>query len=318
MALAVGIGQYSCMSDGLREIRLFVATYEERSFTAAAQRENATQSGVSQHIRKLEDRHQVRLFTRGSGSVTPTPAGDTFYRRCIDMLRAHDEAANELRRFATGLDGEFSAGLVPILSSSVLAPTLSRFIESNPNSKARIIEANSDELTERVASGELGFAVVPAFPITMSLRSRLFVRTPEMLVVGRSAWPAGAGIGGRLCAHRPLKLVLPSRHLTRRRTIESYLASNDVHVDQLLELDAMLGMLDLVARTNWTTILPGVMVASEWKRDSFLVTPLEPALSLDLVLIESARRVLSPPEQEFLRILEEETRQVNRLQSEPG
>ena len=34
-----------------RDIRMFVAAYEERSFTAAAKRENATQSGVSQHMR---------------------------------------------------------------------------------------------------------------------------------------------------------------------------------------------------------------------------------------------------------------------------
>ncbi len=38
-----------------RDIRLFVAAFEERSFTAAARREGATQSGVSQHIRKLEE-----------------------------------------------------------------------------------------------------------------------------------------------------------------------------------------------------------------------------------------------------------------------
>ena len=31
----------------LRDISIFVAAYEERSFTAAAERENATQSGVS-------------------------------------------------------------------------------------------------------------------------------------------------------------------------------------------------------------------------------------------------------------------------------
>ncbi|HIC67388.1 MAG TPA: LysR family transcriptional regulator, partial [Paracoccus sp.] len=38
----------------LRDISIFVAAYEERSFTAAAERENATQSGVSQHMRNLE------------------------------------------------------------------------------------------------------------------------------------------------------------------------------------------------------------------------------------------------------------------------
>ncbi len=43
------------MSESLRDFHLFVAVYEERSFTAAAAREHATQSGVSQHVRKLED-----------------------------------------------------------------------------------------------------------------------------------------------------------------------------------------------------------------------------------------------------------------------
>jgi hypothetical protein len=43
------------VTESLRDIRIFVAAYEERSFTVAAVREHATQSGVSQHIRKLEE-----------------------------------------------------------------------------------------------------------------------------------------------------------------------------------------------------------------------------------------------------------------------
>ena len=50
------------MSASVRDIRLFVAAYEERSFTAAATREHATQSGVSQHIAKLEQHFRVALF----------------------------------------------------------------------------------------------------------------------------------------------------------------------------------------------------------------------------------------------------------------
>ena len=73
------------MPGTLRDIRLFVAAYEERSFTGAATRENATQSGVSQHIRKLEESFGVDLFSRDKGRVAPTPAGDGYYRRCIDV-----------------------------------------------------------------------------------------------------------------------------------------------------------------------------------------------------------------------------------------
>ena len=83
-----------------RDIRLFVAAYEERSFTAAARREHATQSGVSQHIRKLEDGLRVKLFVRDKGRVVPTPAGDSYYRHCIELLKPHAKATDAVRATA--------------------------------------------------------------------------------------------------------------------------------------------------------------------------------------------------------------------------
>ncbi len=52
----MALARQAPMSQSIRDIRVFVAAYEEGSFTAAAARENATQSGVSQHVRKLEER----------------------------------------------------------------------------------------------------------------------------------------------------------------------------------------------------------------------------------------------------------------------
>jgi len=46
----------------MRSLRIFVAAFEQGSFTAATQREGATQPGVSKHIRSLEARHGVLLF----------------------------------------------------------------------------------------------------------------------------------------------------------------------------------------------------------------------------------------------------------------
>ena len=38
----------------LRQLNSLIAVYEEGSFTAASERENATQSGISQHISAIE------------------------------------------------------------------------------------------------------------------------------------------------------------------------------------------------------------------------------------------------------------------------
>ena len=48
----------------LRQIRSVIAVFEEGSFTRAADRENATQSGVSQHVAAVEAALGVTLFDR--------------------------------------------------------------------------------------------------------------------------------------------------------------------------------------------------------------------------------------------------------------
>ena len=110
-----------------------------------------------------------------------------------------------------------------------------------------------------------------------------------------------------------MKLVVPSRANTRRRLIETYLASNGIEIDGLIEMASMLGTLDFVARTEWMAILPGIMMAAETKPRQYTVNPIAwPAFGLDLVLIEPSRRPVSPGAQAFLEILEEESIRLNR------
>jgi LysR family nitrogen assimilation transcriptional regulator len=298
-------------SGSFRDIRLFVAAYEERSFTAAARRENATQSGVSQHIRKLEDGLRVKLFVREKGRVEPTPAGDSYYRHCIDLLNTHARAIAAVGRHRAGLQGNIVIGLMPTMTRCALAQVLARFIDSHPNAVVRVVEGYSAALTEQVLAGQLDFAVVPAFSGAPGLRSRLFLRTPELLVSSRRSGLAHLA-PACLAKLGPLKLVVPSKANTRRRLIETYLASNGVEVERMLELDAMLGTLDFVAHTDWVAILPALMMARETRQRLFTLNVVaEPAFMLDLVLIEPARRPMTPTVHAFLEMLEEESRRLN-------
>jgi len=295
----------------LRDIRLFVSVYEERSFTLAAQRENATQSGVSQHVRNLEDGFGVPLFIRGKGRITPTPAGDAYYRRAIDVLRAHDAASQAVRGYASGLDGQIVVGLMPTMTRCTLAPALARFVEAHPNVAVHVIEGYSAILTQMVRAGEVDFAVVPAFSDSAGLKSRLLLRTPELFVsAADAARPAGPV---RLKEQGKLKLVLPSVVNTRRRTLETYCATVGADVTRIIELDTMFGTLDFVARGDWVTILPSLMMGDGATR-GFTVNPIvDPALTLDLVLIEPARQSLAPAAALFLAMLEDEARRISAM-----
>jgi LysR family transcriptional regulator, nitrogen assimilation regulatory protein len=300
------------MSGSLRDIRLFVAAYEERSFTAAAHRENATQSGVSQHIRKLEAGLKVQLFSRDKGQVAPTPAGDSYYLRCIDVLRAHATATSVAKSFATGLHGSIVIGLMPTMTRCMLAPVLAAFTVAHPNMTVRIVEGYSAPLTQQVRSGDLDFAIVPAIPVLPGLKSRLFLRTPEVLVAAKSAAGVTHGVPIALKPLGPLKLVLPSKINTRRNLVETYCAAHGIEIARLIEMDGMLGTLDFVARTDWATILPGIMMAIDEPGGRLISAPVaDPPLMLDLVLIEPSRRPMSEPARVFLDMLQAEALKLN-------
>ena len=110
----------------LRQIRAVIAVCEEGSFTRAAQRENATQSGISQHVAAVERALKVKLFERATGGVTPTPAGLRYYKRCVEAVGALEHAAEEARSMAGEVTGDVFRYEWTERTIGMVGPTASR------------------------------------------------------------------------------------------------------------------------------------------------------------------------------------------------
>ena len=196
----------------LRQIRAVIAVCEERSFTRAAERENATQSGISQHVAAVERALGVTLFERSTTGVMPTAAGLRYYRRCVDAIGALDAAAEETRTLAGRVSGPLRIGLMPTFTRAALAPALKDYVREHPDVSLRIVEGYSGLLTDMVLAEEIDFAVVPSFEGRTGLKSRLLARDREMLLSGKAR-----GLRPlkpvRLSSLSPLKLVVPGLSL---------------------------------------------------------------------------------------------------------
>lgn len=84
----------------LNDLLAFVTVAREGSFTRAAAMLGVSQSALSQSIRGLEDRMQIRLLTRTTRSVAPTPAGERLMHAIghrFDEIEAELNALTELR-----------------------------------------------------------------------------------------------------------------------------------------------------------------------------------------------------------------------------
>jgi DNA-binding transcriptional LysR family regulator len=117
----------------LNELLGFVTVAREGSFTRAAASLGVTQSALSQSIRGLEERLQIRLLTRTTRSVSTTAAGERLVRAIgqrFDEIESELDALTELR--------DKPAGTVRItcgdhVLQSILLPRLTPLLQDYPD-----------------------------------------------------------------------------------------------------------------------------------------------------------------------------------------
>ena len=297
----------------LRQVRAVIAVCEEGSFTRAAERENATQSGISQHVASVERALGVKLFERSARGIVPTPAGLRYYKSCVEAVGRLEDANEAARRLGGLVAGDLRIGLMPTFTRAVLAPTLDDFVPRYPDVRLHVFEGYSGVLTEMVLADELDFAVVPAFEGRVGLKPRLLVRDREMLLSGakRGLKPLAPV---RLADCAPLKIVVPGPDNVRRRNLETYFQTHGVEIAALLEMDAMIGTLEFVARSDWVTVLPSLISVNDIGKGDLVVNPIvDPPLHAEFVVIQPARRTLSVPARLFLERFDAEVAHIHAI-----
>ena len=143
------------VNDELSDLAIFAAVADARSFTRAAAKVGKSQSALSQSVRRLEDRLKLRLLTRTTRSVMPTPAGEQLLstlRPALDEIGAQLKALSELRELPSG-SLRLTAGRHAV--ETVLWPVLLRLNARYPDIKVEVsIEpALIDIVTEQYDAG---------------------------------------------------------------------------------------------------------------------------------------------------------------------
>ncbi len=98
------------LKDNFNDLLSFMVVARERSFTRAAAQLGVSQSALSHAMRKLEARLDVRLLTRTTRSVVPTPAGEQLFSRLSPHLLEIEQELTALRSTRDKPAGECRRG----------------------------------------------------------------------------------------------------------------------------------------------------------------------------------------------------------------
>lgn len=280
----------------LREFRTFVAVYEECSFTAAASRMNATQSGISQQIKKIEQVVGVRLFDRGTRTVKPTTQGEMYYAHCLRLLREYDEAISTLQTPSQpDQTRRICLGIVPWLSRCILPPLLQRFAAAYPDVVIEVEEASADVLDARLRDGHLRFIITENELGDTATFSEGTV-SQCVVVTGRHERSISRYIHPEEIASR--NLILPPMGNPIRTAAERMFAQYGGRPAKSIEINSISAAINLAIQSGWSAFVPIIALIAETATIDCVADSIIGGPGVGVV-VRSRRTSLSPIEQKF-------------------
>jgi len=281
------------MSVSIKQLKAFVAVVEENSFSLAAERLNATQSGMSMLVQNLELSIGKKLINRVPGKMVLTESGKNFYKYALEILSLMDKALINAKTDNKDLSGTFNCGLMPTFTRSALPTTLSKFLKEYPKVDVKVTEAYSGVLEDMVRTNKLEFAIVPSVKNPTGLNIEFVSSDLNFLVTKKNSEfehlkPL------KLSKLDKIKIILPGVENSRRISLDEYFATHNIKIDKTLEMDGMIGTLEMVASSDWCAILPAVLCDLDILGNLRTLSPLtSPTLTTEYVLITSASKELS-------------------------
>ncbi|TAX26815.1 LysR family transcriptional regulator [Rhizobium leguminosarum] len=210
------------MLDGvsLDQLRIFVASADEGSFSAAARRLRRTQSAVSESIANLEAQLAVTLFDRSARYPQLTTQGGVLLADARTVVGAVDCMKARAKGIAGGLEPELAAVIDVFFPITTIADVSHEFRREFPVTPLRLYVEALGATVQPVIDGRASFGLVGSLPTLPDGLLAERITSVEFVMVAAAQHPLAErqGLIPREELARHVQLVLTDRsHLSTGR-----------------------------------------------------------------------------------------------------
>lgn len=165
----------------LRQMRVFAAVAQYRSFTRAARELHLTQPAISQQIKLLEAEIGLPLLEHVGRQIHLTDAGAELLRyasQVSDLLRDAGESLAAMRGLRRGV-----LKLGAVSTAKYFAPSLlSAFAPAYPEVTIRFTVGNREEIIQQLASNEIDLVIMGRPPRELVTVAEPFAKHPLVII----------------------------------------------------------------------------------------------------------------------------------------
>ncbi|MBS0317535.1 MAG: LysR family transcriptional regulator [Proteobacteria bacterium] len=147
----------------LRQLRVFVAVADTRSFTRAGEALHLPQSTMSTQLSELERALGLRLFDRHTRMLRLTEAGGEILPLARKTLADLDSVVGSSEQLRTLGRGRVSVAASSVQAALVMPRLVRAFTDRSPGVKIDVFDVSQDEVLGMVEAGAVDFGLGTTF-----------------------------------------------------------------------------------------------------------------------------------------------------------
>lgn len=175
----------------LNQLRIFECVFRTKSMTKAATELHLTQSGISQHMKALEETLQVQLFDRIKQKLVPTAAGRQLFDVCVQNLEQLEKELQKVSVQEDQLRGEVVIGVPAEFGINIIVPLISSFMRQHKEVIVRLRIDLADIMNQMLLKGDIDFAFVDDFKLSSRIATEPVYDEILEVCFSKSYFPAG-------------------------------------------------------------------------------------------------------------------------------
>lgn len=148
----------------LEQWRALAAVVDHGGYSGAAEALDKSQSTVSHHIQRLEERLGTRVLRLEGRRAVLTDVGEVVLRRARGLLSEAGDIEQVARTLASGVEAEVHIAADTIFPNQVILPAFQAFAAEFPHTRLELYETVISGVAERLRSGSIQLAVTPRVP----------------------------------------------------------------------------------------------------------------------------------------------------------
>jgi DNA-binding transcriptional LysR family regulator len=267
-----------------RQLRYFVALYEEGHVGRAAERLALSQPALSQQIRQLERSIDVALFQRTGKRLVPTVAAQTLYNHAVPLLDGLERTHEAMRAFRGHTPHSLSIGVLKTVNANLVPYLVEHLNTAQPHLRVRLYELSGVEIERRLLVGQLDIGIGFLPPRQPALHG-VELYPDELQLVIPADHPLREFKKVSLAQAAELPMLLLGEEFRARQIWQEQLAAIGRRPRVQAELNHMTGILDSLPHSRFATVLPGRARQLHSNRELLWKPLSEPRIPLSVGLV---------------------------------